>query len=130
MELHKKEIIIRGESLLKDVQEAFSACYPFLMIEFYHRNRGLMATTYAKIEPRTRVLPLAGIQTSHTIDISRVRTVSEVLSEISSLTGVTVRMCRKSGNVWNAISLTDGWTLERQNNAGEYISTLMQVPPA
>jgi hypothetical protein len=36
---------------------------------------------------------------------------------------------RKSGNVWNMISVTDGWTLESQNSAGEFISSQMALTP-
>ena len=38
-----------------------------------------------------------------------------------------MQVFRKSGNIWNAISLTDSWTLESQNEAGEFISTEMSA---
>jgi hypothetical protein len=37
-------------------------------------------------------------------------------------------MSRKSGNVWNVISVTDGWTLENQNASGQFISSVMAGP--
>jgi hypothetical protein len=42
--------------------------------------------------------------------------------------GVIVQVSRKSGNVWNVISITEGWTLESQNSAGEFISSEMTMP--
>ena len=49
--------------------------------------------------------------------------------EIFGLLGLNAKISRKSGKVWNAISLTKGWTLERQNAAGEYVSEIMREQP-
>ncbi|MFZ9982087.1 MAG: hypothetical protein ACO3FI_08660 [Cyclobacteriaceae bacterium] len=39
--------------------------------------------------------------------------------EFKSATGLLVKIFRKSGNVWIETSLTDDWTLERQNEEGK-----------
>lgn len=60
-----------------------------------------------------------------TMDFNEERTVAEVEKDFRELLGVQIKVCRKSGNVWNEITLTDNWTLKSQNTAGEFISTEM-----
>jgi hypothetical protein len=126
MEHDKKKIVITGGSLLH-IQEAFSGFYPFLMIEFFLAGHSRFSHTEARLSLDKMALALSG--KVYTIDVSSQRTVSEVVGDITRLFRVTAQVCRKSGNVWNAVSLTDGWTLERQNSAGEYISRIMGAPP-
>jgi hypothetical protein len=48
---------------------------------------------------------------------------------MSGITGVAVQISRRSGNVWNVISLTNNWTLDRQNTTGAYVSSIMAAGP-
>ena len=125
MENEKREIAVNSESLLSDIQDAFSACYPFLLIEFFRKSRSPAPLRQIRMEQLTNIKALDNPAASHIIDVGNLRTVAEVTQEIAGITGVIVIVSRRSGNVWNVISLTDGWTLERQNAAGEYISKLM-----
>jgi len=110
-------------SLLADVQGTFSAHYPFLMIEFFENDGRRWMPKHAKIDSATSLKSL--VREMQSIDISADRTVAAVLQDLCNALGMIVRMRRKSGKVWNAISLTDGWTLARQDAAGQYISSLM-----
>jgi hypothetical protein len=128
MERNKKEIVITNDSLLADIQDAFSAAYPFLMIEFFRNDKCPLTSRHVKIAPGTPLKDLMSLQAMQVINIGSQRTVSEVLRDCIGTLGLTAQICRKSGNVWNAVSLTDGWTLDRQNAAGEYISAIMAPP--
>ena len=125
MENDKREIAVNSESLLSDIQDAFSICYPFLLMEFFRKSRSLAPLRQIRLEPLGNIKALDDPAASHVIDVGSLRTVAEVAQEIAGITGAVVKISRKSGSVWNVISLTDGWTLERQNAAGEYISRLM-----
>ena len=55
------------------------------------------------------------------IDIHSDITVAELGNSFASF-GLRTEVYRKSGNVWVATLLTDSWTLQQQNNAGEEIT--------
>lgn len=128
MELKNKEILINNESLLVDIQEAFSARYPFLKIDFLETDATARNLKSTKIDPRTSVKKMTNAGSAYKIDINDRRTVAEISHEFEHKLGVIVQVSRKSGNVWNVISITEGWTLETQNSAGEFISSEMAMP--
>ena len=124
MELNNKEILINNDSLIRDIQYEFSACYPFLKIEFFATGNQPKNGRSTLLDPRTSLKRDANVS-PRKIDINRNRTVAEVSRDLQDTLGVIVKVCRKSGNVWNTISLSDSWTLQSQNIAGEYISSEM-----
>lgn len=121
------QILIDRERLLKDVQAEFSTYYPFLKLEFLATDKSGKTLKSMKIDPQTSLRHLAQPGIPNTINVSYYRTVSELSHDFEHLLGVIVQVYRKSGNVWNVISITDGWTLESQNAAGEFISTEMAM---
>ncbi len=78
----------------------------------------------ASLDPHILLKQLANVNPRN-IDINRNRTVAELSRELQDILGVLVRVSRKSGNVWSTISISDSWTLQSQNIAGEYISSQM-----
>lgn len=128
MDIKSREILINKDSLLMDIQCYFSALYPFLKVEFFEsaHTTGMLKST--KIDPRTSIKKITKMGLMCSIDINNSRTVSELSHDFQHKLGVIVQVSRKSGNVWNAISLTEGWTLEDQNAAGEFISSEMAMP--
>ena len=128
MQLNNKEILMTNESLLTDIQSAFTACYPFLKIDFIKPDKAVKTLISEKIDPCSSLKQFSNANLLYKLDINNHRTVSQVSDDIKSTLGVIVQMSRKSGKVWNAISFTDGWTLETQNSEGEFISSIMDVP--
>jgi hypothetical protein len=126
---HNKEILINNNSLLKDITGAFTSCYPFLKMEFPEIDKGPKTLRRPRLDPRTSLYLFQNISTPLKIDINGNRTVSEVIHHFKNLLGIVIQISRKSGNVWNAISVTDGWSLENQNSAGEFISSEMNILP-
>ena len=127
MEMKNKEILINKDSLLMDIQGAFSSRYPFLRIDFLQTDKNAKTLKSMKIDPGTSVKKISKLDTVYKIDINDRRTVSEISDEFENKLGVMVQVSRKSGKVWNVISITDGWTLESQNSAGEFISSEMAM---
>lgn len=126
MELNRK-IHIDNDSLVRDIQLEFSTCYPFLKIEFLTKNINRKGSRMPSLEPHFQLNQLAEILPGE-IDINGNRTVEEVSKDIQDILPVIVQMSRKSGNVWNTISISHEWTLQSQNTAGEFISSEMAVP--
>lgn len=55
------------------------------------------------------------------VDIHSDITVAELENSFAGF-GLRTEVFRKSGNVWVPTLLTDNWTLQQQNNAGEEIT--------
>lgn len=123
----KKEISISNDSLIKDIQHEFSACYPFLKIEFFATANKEQKGRSTLLDPCTSLKQVANVNPQK-IDINRQRSVAEVSHDFQDTLGVIVQVSRKSGNVWSAISISDSWTLQSQNDAGEFISSQMAIP--
>lgn len=121
MEKISKEILITGDSLLTDIGQQFSLFYPFLKIEFSKKN--IFHFKKNKLQPGVRIKQLTTLATPVKVNVDNNITIAELEKMFSNLLHLSVQVFRKSGNVWNAISLTDSWTLESQNKAGEFIST-------
>ncbi|MEO6454689.1 MAG: hypothetical protein ABIN97_11475 [Ginsengibacter sp.] len=125
METDNKKILISNDSLIRDIQYEFSAYYPFLKIEFYAAGNKEKNGRSILLDPLTLLKQLATV-TPGAIDINPNKSVAEVSQYLQGILGVIVKVCRKSGNVWNTISLSDNWTLQSQNMAAEFICSEME----
>lgn len=56
------------------------------------------------------------------ITITPNMTVNDLEQCFSDIFGLGVQVFRKSGKVWLETTVTDGWTLEEQNNQGKELS--------
>lgn len=124
----QKEILITEHTLLSEIQSAFNNNYPFLKIEFLKLDSEKNTSQkLKKIEPETTVKVISSSEMAATLNIEGNRTIAEIETDVKNVLGLAVQFSRKSGNVWNVITLTDNWTLEDQNNAGKFISTEMSL---
>ncbi len=117
------ELNINNNTLVKNIQEEFTAHYPYLKIEILalpKKERGY--SKLEKIAPTTAFRSLQTIATPISISIHNKRTVANLEKDFRDRTGLRIQVYRKSGNVWIETSLTDDWTLGRQNVAGEVLS--------
>jgi hypothetical protein len=124
----KMMIKINKESLVAKVQQEFSASYPFLKIEFFknHRNVKSKDQPISTAERFGHLTSLNG-NTFH-LNIDEKRKVAELKNDFKELFGITADIFRRSGNMWIETSLTDDWSLEKQNNEGEQISSQSHYP--
>jgi hypothetical protein len=125
MDPASKEIIISSESLVMHIQQAFNFYYPFLKIEFAEKVKKSSFDGNLKISPSSVVRQIAELTVPAKISLEDERTVADIKKDFKDLLGLSVKVYRKSGNVWNLTSVTDNWTLESQNKAGEFISIEM-----
>jgi len=127
MELTKNEILINKDSLFMDIQSAFAASYPFLKIDFFTNGSHTDLPKSRLIDPKTPVSKLVKDGSTIRINIGCNKTVSELSHDFKNTLGLTAQISRKSGNVWLVVSLTEEWTLQSQNEAGEHISSEMET---
>lgn len=126
----RTEIVISGDSLIMDIQQQFSMLYPYLKIEFFKKNNKTSPSAkLSAASPQNKIKELTNLETPQKLNVGNTRTVAEIASDFYKQIGLSVLLFRKSGNIWNTISLTEGWTLENQNKAGEFISTEMNTTP-
>ena len=127
MDALKKQIQINNETFLKDIQTSFNAYYPYLKIEFLELKKYPLEPRLKNDHYSMQVKDLLLLQNPIAIDVSNGRTIEDVIKDFKKNTGTTINVSRKSGNIWNVITLTGSWTLESQNNAGLFISSEMQL---
>ena len=116
----KKEILVNINSLWSDIQSVFSGYYPFLKMEMI--KKGSPEHRITILASRTCLTHITANEPC-IIDINNNRTVLEIMNDFKTKLGLEILVSRKSGNVWNIISITEEWTLKSQNAAGEFISS-------
>jgi len=121
------ELTIDYDSTVSDVQVQFNTSYPFLHLQFLksiqEENKSIFKKT--KVIHELPVKKLRTMYTPVSISIENKVTVAELLKNFQEI-GLRVQVCRKSANQWVETSLTDDWTLERQNSEAMLISLPME----
>lgn len=115
------QLIIQGSKLLQQVQQEFNASYPFLKIEFFRPfNSTTIAASASNMLKHSLKISEARRRQFHdgVMDISDLMKVSELEKEFREKHGLYVQVFRKSGNVWLETTMSDDWSLKRQNEHG------------
>ena len=118
------QLRIEYDTTIKDVQREFNAFYPYLKIEFFENS-----DAEYNAEPKLRrisgnkvVAEISKFNASGRIDMDGKRTVSQIENDFHEAFGLSVQVFRKSGNLWIETTLTDSWTLDKQNQEGEFLN--------
>lgn len=115
-------LVISKERTIRDVQMDFSGQFPFLKLEFYKRDNADPALPVKKHLPHSIALKQAGLKESGVLEIQNETTVVALEKKFFSDFGLDVQVLRKSGMLWLETTVTDKWTLEKQNEHGREIS--------
>jgi hypothetical protein len=113
-------IIIKKDSLVRDVQDQFTGYFPFLKIEFLKgsfEGRAFFKKEYATPDDFFKRIPSLKSEGEITLDFKQA--ISELEKHFKEYYGVSIHIFRKAGNVWIETTLTNDWTLERQNKEAE-----------
>jgi hypothetical protein len=116
---------INKNGSLKAIQQQFNLYYPFLKIEFFKKESAdkSIAKSSVAFEPEFQQKLNGFADHSVNIDVSRKRSIAEIEKDFDRLLSLSVRVFRRSGNVWVETSLTNEWSLEDQNEEAKQISS-------
>lgn len=114
------EITVSKNKQLKTIQEEFQKCFPFLKLEFYsnsHRSNEGSAKRNI-LNSNLTVGETPKFNKDNIINIKKSMKVSELEKSFSEIFGLNVQVFRKSNNLWLQTTITDNWSLEKQNQNG------------
>jgi hypothetical protein len=116
--------------IIREIQGDFNARYPFLKLEFY--RIGLLGSSIKLKErvPDFSVLKSADLKNSGAIEIKDEMTVVELEKIFLEQFGLVAQVSRNSGGMWLETTMTDKWSLYKQNEYGREITehTMRVIP--
>jgi len=102
-------------------QKDFTTLFPFLKIEFFKTQ--LSSVDHKNHKAGTLLAPNFPLsKNAFSIDLSPSTTIAQLKTIIFEKTGVSCLVYRKSGSMWIETSLTEDWSLDRQNHEAELMS--------
>ena len=113
------EFKIEAEKPFKKIQEKFNALYPYLKIEDLRMANTSMGGTLKKPGLSIKAKLEKGSTDKVFIIINDLTTVADLVNQFCENLNLQVRVLRKSNNHWIETSLTEHWTLQKQNIAGK-----------
>ena len=119
MKLH-----IEPTNLISEIQHEFNSNFPFLKLEFYPCNStGKQNYGPGAIMPHNRRIgDCQTVLASGVLDIRNEMKVSELEKKLKSVFNLKAQVFRRSGTIWLQTTITDDWTLEKQNEHGMELS--------
>lgn len=113
-------IDINDKTSLIQIQEAFSAFYPYLKIEFYSRRHKKYegSNELFLIEPNILVGDIKATHISGVLKILPLSRVSEVEKEFQERFGLSAQIFRKEKKSWEQTTDMDDFTLKELNEFG------------
>ena len=118
------QIVINDHRKIFAIQKEFSEVFPYLKLQFFskpHTKGGASPKELMKHPAK----PLGECRTIHNsgiITITPQMTVANLEQNFNDVYGLSVQVFRKSGNAWLETTVTDNWSLEKQNIQGEELS--------
>ena len=106
---------------IQDVREDFNTRYPFLKLEFYKKANLVHSIGTKDHLSHSTLLRSAGLKKEGHIEIYDDITVGELERIFQEQFGLSAQVSRNSGGVWLETTMTDNWTLRKQNDYGKEI---------
>lgn len=118
-----KPISIKATERLAAIKEAFRDQYPYLKLEFFHHSHepegGNPKSDMIKRDMTVEEARREGKGEDGYLRPRPGMTVEELEMDFRDRFGLNVQVFRLSGRIWLQTTLTDHWTLEKQNAEGE-----------
>lgn len=117
-------ITINDKLKIVALQEEFNHLFPYLNLEIFSKPHKAGEGSAKKImASNTKTLgEFRSKHNSGTMNITPEMTVAELEQQFADVYGLSVQVFRKSGKIWLETTVTDSWTLEKQNTEGEALS--------
>jgi hypothetical protein len=121
-------ILIHSHTPIKQLQEEFTRTFPFLKLEFFkHPHQPHEGNARRDLIRSTDPAKAYTHKSSEGISITETMTVTELEQLLSRYFGLSAQVFRKSGKSWLETTVTDDWTLKRQNDQGNELSQLRKI---
>ena len=100
----------------------FRKYFLFLEIEFFKKSNNTFGGNSSKEIIQTK--EALKIKSTGELHISSSMTVNELEQRFKSQFGLNIQVFRKHGKTWIETTVTDNWTLYKQNEEGKTLSDL------
>ncbi len=119
-------IKINDSKKISSLQEEFHEMFPFLKLEFFHHRHNSFQGSYKKdiLNPDMTLKQCRKKNTDGVMLLKENMKVTEIENLFQDVFGLSVQVFRKSGRSWIETTVTDDWTLKRQNDEGKELSFL------
>jgi hypothetical protein len=119
--LGNSKLDISKSRTIQELQQDFSSQYPFLKLEFY-KTADVRPSVHMKDRiPHSTTLRSAGLTNAGMMEITDDLTVGELEKMFLEQFGLIVQVSRNSGGIWLETTMTDKWSLYKQNEYGREI---------
>ena len=118
-------IQIKETVTIAEIQRQFNRAFPYLKLEFFESpHKAKEGSHKSKMIAHDRLLRTCrSLHNEGELQVIESETVSKLERDFWEQFGLSVQVFRKSGNLWIETSLTDSWTLKRQNEEGKEFSS-------
>ena len=125
------KIEVNKDTKLKSIQEEFQKTFPFLKLEFYSGSHkaGQGSVKKYTINNNLSVGETSKIAKNNVLNIENTMKVSQLEDSFLKTFGLNVQVFRKSNNLWLQTTITDSWTLEKQNQNGKEMNVQENIIP-
>jgi|SRR6218665_2928600 len=121
------KLYISPSEYIYELQHEFNHAFPFLRLDFFRIHRIEAAADAMKVVTKTSLLRAAGVKAGGYIEINEHTTVAELVAELKENYGLIAQVVRQSGTMWLETTMTEDWTLIRQNEHGRELSTALPL---
>jgi hypothetical protein len=117
------ELFINDKITIRELQRQFNSEFPYLKIEFFDIPPTRNGLPKSRMYPNHRTLGTCRKQhNEETMQIFPDDPVEKIELAFWEKFGLSTEVFRKSGNLWIETTLSDSWTLKRQNDEGKAFS--------
>lgn len=120
------KIVLEDSFTLNEVKNQFHNGFPYLKLEFFSKRHKSFEATKQSLMIKDNVSLKELTAKEGSIEVDKNMTVEELEKKFLSKFGLNVQVFRKSGKSWLETTITDKWTLEKQNAQGEELDVLNQ----
>jgi hypothetical protein len=115
---------IATAKLISEVQLEFNRAFPFLKLEFFRNGNLPQKNTEhgIKLNLKSHIGEGQTVAVDGELIITKEMKVKELEKRLKEQFGLNAQVFRHSGNLWLQTTITDDWTLEKQNQHGMELS--------
>lgn len=117
-------ILVKDDLTISDIQKEFEEKFAYLKLMFFKKPHSNNEGS-AKKDVLNGSVKLTNIKHKNgKISFDENITVAELEELFKTFFGLNVQVFRKSGKSWIETTVTDSWTLKKQNDQGKELSEL------